>query len=104
VGGIWVAPLEIEDCLLRHPDVFQCAVVPHAVDGLLVPCAYVVLKPPAHPGPEQAVRLQEFVRSQLSPHKYPRLIRFVDDLPRTASGKIDRKALRSDVCYEPPVA
>jgi benzoate-CoA ligase family protein len=88
VGGIWVAPAEIEHCLVGHPDVVECAVVGAAQNGLTVPRAYVVVRQPVE---EQA--LQDFVRARLSPHKYPREVVFVDDLPKTPSGKLDRKAL-----------
>jgi benzoate-CoA ligase family protein len=88
VGGIWVAPAEIEHCLVGHPDVVECAVVGAAQSGLTVPRAYVVARQPVE---EQA--LQDFVRERLSPHKYPREVVFVDDLPKTPSGKLDRKAL-----------
>jgi len=88
VGGIWVAPAEIEHCLVGHPDVVECAVVGAARNGLTIPRAYVVVRQPVD---EQA--LQDFVRERLSPHKYPREVVFVDDLPKTPSGKLDRKAL-----------
>jgi benzoate-CoA ligase family protein len=88
VGGIWVAPAEIEHCLVGHPDVVECAVVGAQQNGLTVPRAYVVARAPL-----EAQVLQDFVRERLSPHKYPREVRFVDDLPKTPSGKIDRKAL-----------
>jgi benzoate-CoA ligase family protein len=88
VGGIWVAPAEIEHCLVGHPAVVECAVVGAAQNGLTVPRAYVVVRQPVE---EQA--LQDFVRERLSPHKYPREVVFVDDLPKTPSGKLDRKAL-----------
>jgi benzoate-CoA ligase family protein len=88
VGGIWVAPAEIEHCLVGHPDVVECAVVGTAQNGLTIPRAYVVARQPVE---EQA--LQDFVRERLSPHKYPREVVFVDDLPKTPSGKLDRKAL-----------
>src|SRR5207237_166293 len=91
VGGIWVAPLEVENCLLLHPAVAECAVVGYEEDGLTLPRAYVVLRAAAAAG-----ELQDFVRSELSPHKYPRDVRFVDALPKTASGKLDRRALREE--------
>jgi benzoate-CoA ligase family protein len=90
VGGIWVAPAEIEHCLVGHPDVVECAVVGAAQNGLTVPRAYVVTRNRVE---ERA--LQDFVRERLSPHKYPREVVFVDDLPKTPSGKLDRKALRT---------
>ncbi|MBD0329998.1 MAG: benzoate-CoA ligase family protein [Thermoleophilia bacterium] len=92
VGGIWVAPAEIEDSLLAHPDVVECAVVGAEQDGLTVPRAYVVTR--GARSDDLATSLQQHVRSRLSPHKYPREVRFVDELPKTPSGKLDRKALR----------
>ena len=92
VGGVWVAPAEVEDCLLGHPDVVECAVVGYEQDGLTIPRAYVVTRRDATD--DLAAALQEHVRARLSPHKYPRDVRFVDDLPKTPSGKVDRKALR----------
>ena len=89
VGGIWVAPAEIEHCLVGHPAVVEAAVVGAQENGLTLTRAYVVAREPVE---ERA--LQDFVRERLSPHKYPREVRFVDDLPKTPSGKLDRKALR----------
>jgi benzoate-CoA ligase family protein len=91
VGGIWVAPQEIEQCLAAHPDVAECAVVGYEEDGLQKPRAFVVL----HDGAaSDAASLQAHVKATLSPHKYPRDVRFVAELPKTGSGKIDRRALR----------
>jgi benzoate-CoA ligase family protein len=91
VGGIWVAPQEIEGCLAAHPDVADCAVVGYEEDGLEKPRAFVVL----HDGATaDAAALQAHVKETLSPHKYPRDVRFLAELPRTGSGKIDRRALR----------
>jgi benzoate-CoA ligase family protein len=90
VGGIWVAPAEIEHCLVGHPDVVECAVVGTAQNGLTIPRAYVVARRPV-----EAQALQSFVRERLSPHKYPREVVFLDELPKTPSGKLDRKALLS---------
>jgi acyl-coenzyme A synthetase/AMP-(fatty) acid ligase len=91
VGGIWVAPQEIEQCLASHPDVAECAVVGYEEDGLQKPRAFVVLHHQATP---DAAALQAHVKATLSPHKYPRDVRFVAELPKTGSGKIDRRALR----------
>lgn len=91
VGGIWVAPSEVEDCLIGHPDVVECAVIGHVHEGLVRPRAYVVLRP----GTEVAAEaLVAHARSGLAPHKRPRDVRFVAELPRTANGKLDRQALR----------
>ena len=93
VGGVWVAPAEVEQCLLGHPDVVECAVVGYEQDGLTRTRAHVVLREGVAPSDELAVTLQEHVRHVLSPHKYPRDVRFVSVLPKTPSGKIDRLAL-----------
>jgi benzoate-CoA ligase family protein len=89
VGGIWVAPAEVEDCLLGHPDVIECAVVGRDQDGLTQACAFVVARRSA-----DGAALQDFLRARLSPHKVPRQVTLVPELPKTPSGKIDRKALR----------
>ncbi len=91
IGGIWVAPAEIERCLVTHPDVVECAVVAAAHDGLSRACAWVAVKSGATVTAEE---LQGFVRERLAPHKVPREVHLVPDLPRTGSGKIDRSALR----------
>lgn len=95
VGGIWVAPLEIENCLLENGVVRECAVVGYDEGGLVLPRAYVVVAGGVEPTPALADELRQHVRSRLSPHKYPRDVRFVEELPKTASGKLDRKALRA---------
>ncbi|RZS43795.1 benzoate-CoA ligase family protein [Herbihabitans rhizosphaerae] len=89
VGGIWVAPSEIEHCLIGHPDVLECAVVGYEQDGLVRPRAYVITRDDARPD------LEAYAKERLSPHKRPRDVRFVDTLPRTDNGKLDRKALRA---------
>jgi acyl-coenzyme A synthetase/AMP-(fatty) acid ligase len=91
VGGIWVAPAEIERCLAAHPDVVECAVVAAEQDGLVRGRAWVVLKPGSA---ATTAGLQGFVRERLAPHKVPREVLLVAELPRTGSGKIDRSALR----------
>jgi benzoate-CoA ligase family protein len=94
VGGIWVAPQEIELCLAAHADVADCAVVGYEDEGLQKPRAFVVLRPGAR---QDAEALKAHVKGTLSPHKYPRDVRFVDELPRTGTGKVDRGALREVV-------
>ena len=88
VGGIFVAPAEIEHCLIEHPAVVECAVVGAERDGLVFPRAHVVARSEVSAG-----ELQDFVRERLSPHKRPREVVFMDSLPKTGSGKIDRRAL-----------
>jgi benzoate-CoA ligase family protein len=89
VGGMWVAPAEIEHCLVSHPDVVECAVVGAQENGLTLARAFVVAR-----GPVDERSLKDFVRERLAGHKVPREVRIVDDLPKTPSGKLDRKALR----------
>jgi benzoate-CoA ligase len=95
VSGIWVSPVEVEAALAAHGDVLEAAVigVPDA-SGLVKTKAFVVLKPHASASPELAEALQQFVKSRLAPYKYPRMIAFLDDLPKTATGKLRRHALR----------
>ena len=92
VGGIWVSPFEVESALVEHAAVLEAAVVGHEdADGLTKPRAFVVLKP----GATVAVaELQAFVKSKLAAFKYPRWIELVDELPKTATGKIQRFKLR----------
>jgi benzoate-CoA ligase family protein len=97
VGGIWVAPAEVEHSLVSHPDVVECAVVGYEDEGLTLTRAHVVLRAGVTGSAELASALQEHVRAQLSPHKYPRDIRFVAELPKTPSGKVDRRALRTEL-------
>ncbi|HEY6359681.1 MAG TPA: benzoate-CoA ligase family protein [Vicinamibacterales bacterium] len=91
VGGKWVAPGELENCLLTHPAVREVAVVGvKNVDGLVKPYAFVVA---ASPSPALAEELQEYAQSRLERYKYPREVIFLDELPRTHLGKVDRGAL-----------
>jgi benzoate-CoA ligase family protein len=94
VGGIWVSLLEIEHCLLEHPAIQDCAVVDFLEQGLRLPKAYIVLAGAGRPDWETGAALQQFVRSRLAPHKFPREIHFVTGLPKTATGKVDRRSLR----------
>ncbi len=96
VGGLWVSPIEIENTLLEHPSVLEAAVVGHPDhDGLIKPKAYVLLKSEHRPSAQLREELQSLVKSKLAPYKYPRWIDFVEDLPKTVTGKIQRFRLRS---------
>ncbi|MBC2669303.1 benzoate-CoA ligase family protein [Novosphingobium piscinae] len=97
VGGIYVSPIEVEEALASHPDVLEAAVVGD-VDGddLVKPRAYVVLHDGAVPGEALIATLQAWAKARLAPFKYPRWIDFVDELPKTATGKIQRFRLRRD--------
>ena len=96
VSGLWVSPIEVENALLEHPDVFECAVVPVRDDADLVRCkAFVILRPGAASRDGEQVRaLQEHVKATIAPYKYPRVVELVDELPKTATGKIQRFKLR----------
>ena len=100
VGGIFVAPREVEDCLLGHPAVSVVAVIPAEDQGLTKPKALIELRPDAREriGSEDARRvlvaeLKAHVQERLSKHKYPRWVAFVDDLPKNDRGKVDKKTL-----------
>ena len=93
VSGQWVSPYEVEAALITHPRVLEAAVVPKEDgDGLLKPKAYIVLKGDGAAPASDA--LQEHVKNQVGPWKYPRWIEFVEGLPKTATGKIQRFKLR----------
>jgi benzoate-CoA ligase len=95
VGGLWVSPAEVEHSLLEHQAVLACGVVGRPDnDGLIKPLAYVVARQHVDPTPDLAVELQQFVRARLAEYKRPRWVEFVDALPTTATGKIQRFKLR----------
>ena len=92
VSGIYVSPFEVEATLVQHPSVLEAAVIGKKDDeGLVKTKAFVVLKAGAT---ADEAELKAFVKERLAPHKYPRFIEFVDDLPKTATGKIQRFRLR----------
>jgi benzoate-CoA ligase len=95
VSGIWVSPFEVEAALASHAAVLEAAVVGHADEnGLIKPKAFVVLRAATPPTPDLAAALQQHVKNRLAPYKYPRWIEFVSELPKTATGKIQRFKLR----------
>jgi benzoate-CoA ligase len=96
VGGLWVSPTEVESALMCHPAVLEVAVVGAADENNLIkPKAFVVTKPGVTANADLARELQDFVKSKLAPYKYPRWITFLDELPKTATGKLQRFALRN---------
>ena len=91
VGGIWVSPIEIENSILNHEDVLEVAVVPDKDENNLVkPKAFIVLKNGVEPSESLSDEIKQFVKDHLAPYKYPRIIEFIDELPKTATGKIQR--------------
>src|SRR5438094_49882 len=96
VGGIWVSPVEVEATLVKHAAVLEAAVVgKEDTDRLVKPQAFVVLKEPASGSAALADELKAFVKDRIAPYKYPRWIEFVPELPKTATGKIQRFKLRA---------
>ena len=95
VSGIFVSPAEIENCLLQHNAVEECAVVGHHDgDGLVKPKAFVRLRAGREPGPRMEEDIKAFVKNKLALYKYPRWVEFVDSLPKNDRGKIDRRKLK----------
>jgi benzoate-CoA ligase len=96
VSGVYVAPAEIENCLLQHEAVMECAVIGHdAGDHLVKPKAFVVLRESFAAGAELEQSIKEFAKSKMALYKYPRWIEFVSSLPKNDRGKIDRKKLKN---------
>ncbi len=100
VGGIFVAPREVEDCLLGHPAVSVVAVIPAEDQGLTKPKALIELRPDARARLDSVedkralvAELKAHVQQRLSKHKYPRWVAFIDDLPKNDRGKVDKKTL-----------
>ncbi|HWM84949.1 MAG TPA: benzoate-CoA ligase family protein [Kofleriaceae bacterium] len=99
-GGVFVAPVEVEDCLIQHAAVGLAAVVPAPRDGLIKPVAYVILRDQERARADSdegrtalAAELEQHCVARLSRHKVPRSFTFVDDLPKNDRGKVDRRAL-----------
>ena len=97
VGGQWVSPVEVENALMAHDAVQECGVVGHEdADALTKPMAFVVLRPGIDGTPALASALQQFVRDALPEYKRPRWVTFLPELPRTATGKLQRFKLRAE--------
>jgi benzoate-CoA ligase family protein len=95
VSGYFVSPLEIEECLQTHPYVSECAVLGvKDQDGLDQTKAFVVLEDGIEPSESIADELKKYAKGTLSPYKYPRLVEFVGELPKTGLGKVDRLLLK----------
>ncbi len=97
VSGMYVSPFEVEGVLQSHPEVLEAAIVgwPDA-DTLIKPKAFVVLKAPEKASADLARALQDHCRAKLAPFKYPRWLEFRIELPKTATGKIQRFKLRAE--------
>jgi benzoate-CoA ligase family protein len=95
VSGVFVAPAEIENCLLQHEAVLECAVVGHESEGLIKPKAFVALREGYSRSERLGEELKEFVKTRIAIYKYPRWVEFVDSIPKNDRGKTDRKRLKS---------
>jgi benzoate-CoA ligase len=103
VGGIWVSPTEVEAALIAHEAVLEAAVVGVADEmDLIKPKAFIVLKRGLAHEPRLAAELKEFIKRRLAPYKCPRWIEFVDELPKTPTGKIRRNVLRQNAAAARP--
>ncbi|MDB9822428.1 benzoate-CoA ligase family protein [Deltaproteobacteria bacterium] len=97
VGGIWVSPIEVENCLMEHSAVFEAAVVGQSDSkGLTKPKAYVILREGTEASDDLAEELKKWALDRLAKFKYPRWIEFVKELPKSSTGKIQRFKLRSE--------
>ena len=91
VSGVFVAPAEIENCLLQHEAVLECAVVGHEADGLVKPKAFVVLREGFESGDQLAEEIKQFVKDHIAIYKYPRWVEFVASFPKTIAAKSTAK-------------
>jgi len=97
VGGIWCSPFEIEATLIEHPAVLEAGVAGLADgDGLIKPEAWIVLARGVRPSEDLEVELLKHCKAKMAPYKYPRHFHFVEELPKTATGKIKRFQLRAE--------
>ncbi|HEY7290759.1 MAG TPA: benzoate-CoA ligase family protein [Vicinamibacterales bacterium] len=95
VGGLWVSPIEVENALMAHAAILECGVIGREDhDRLVKPMAFVVLREGHDASVDLASALQQFVRDRLADYKRPRWVEFVTELPKTATGKIQRYRLR----------
>jgi len=104
VSGQWVNPIEVQRCLLDHPDVRECVVLPIELpDQRMTLKAFVVMSGPVHDHNAATRALQDHVKRKLVPYKYPRLVAFLPELPKTGTGKVDRQALLSGIGALKPI-
>ncbi len=96
VSGVFVAPAEIENCLLQHEAVLECAVVGHESEGLIKPKAFVVLREGFSQSEQLTEEIKQFVKTRIAVYKYPRWVEFVDSIPKNDRGKTDRKRLKAN--------
>jgi acyl-coenzyme A synthetase/AMP-(fatty) acid ligase len=94
VSGVFVAPAEIENCLLQHEAVLECAVIGFEAEGLVKPKGFVVLREGYSASEQLGNEIKQFVKANIAVYKYPRWIEFVDSIPKNDRGKTDRRKLK----------
>jgi benzoate-CoA ligase len=96
VGGLWVSPADVEACLIRHPEVSEAAVIGTTIEEVSRIKAFVILRDndAIADRDELAAELRDWCRQHLRRYEYPHVVAFVEDFPRTATGKIQRYKLR----------
>jgi acyl-coenzyme A synthetase/AMP-(fatty) acid ligase len=95
-GGMWISPIEVESAIMTHEAVYEAAVVGIKDEvGLTKVVAYVVLKQGYEPNEKLAESIREYLKGKLAPYKVPKEIKFVNELPKTATGKIQRYKFRT---------
>jgi benzoate-CoA ligase len=94
VGGLWVSPADVEGCLVRHPAVSEAAVIGVQVEDLSRIKAFVITASPPEDPDALAEQLRQWCKGNLRRYEYPHVIEFVEDLPRTPTGKVQRYKLR----------
>ena len=96
VGGIWVSPAQVEAALSEHEAVLECAVIGYPDESQMIkPKAFVVLRKGYQPSSQLGEELKRFVKNKIAPYNWPRWVEFLDELPKTATGKIQRYKLRN---------
>lgn len=99
-SGYRIGPFEIENVIMELPYVLECAVTgapdPQGVRGIVVKASITLVKGSREPSDELVKEIQNYVKEKTAPYKYPRIVEFVDELPKTISGKIRRAAIRGE--------
>jgi benzoate-CoA ligase len=104
VGGLWVSPADVEGCLVRHPAVSEAAVIGVTIDDVSRIKAFVICAAPPEDGEGLANELRQWCKQNLRRYEYPHVVEFVEDLPRTPTGKVQRFKLRDAEAGRSPVA
>jgi benzoate-CoA ligase len=104
VGGLWVSPADVEACLVRHPNVSEAAVIGVSIADVSRIKAFVICLSPPADGEAFGNELRRWCKQNLRRYEYPHVVEFVEDLPRTTTGKVQRYKLREAEAERSPVA